>query len=572
MSISFVSKTSTQITMSASYTGVATRADFSPSGSRTLDGTNTNHTFTYTITGLSPNTSYYVSVEWFNGSTSLGVNSYPSNPITTDPAPPPPAPSPVKMNPPSVKGYAPTTIVFSWGASSPVTSYSYSYRNLTTGQTISSSSTTGTSLTFSAPTAGTYQLGVTPFNGTTQGSGDQASVTVYDPPPPSDLTGLSGSAAGTGIEPATINFSWNASTPVTSYSWALRKDGTTIQSNTTTGRTLSFTGMMAGTYSLGVTPFNGATQGNGAISNDVVVNIDLTSTPAPTAPLVDTRIDSGFIMKWGSVTGASQYELQYKPNVNTVWQTTGIINGTTTTLTDLAYGLLYNFKVRALRAGVWSDFSSVNNATVNPKTPTLSGVFDGTSTITMTVSGMAGTTFSSVVVERRNATTDAFVDSKSTTVDGGQVTWTSGISPSTYKNYKYRAYSVSGGVNSLDYGTFSFDRPDNFYWTVYSGSDANGNKIQGSNLVVLASDWNNLIDRIALFRAYKGLPVATMTKVTPNVTVISAALYNQLANAINDMNPSGGTVPLVTGMAGSNPSNITAFAINRLNACLNTVL
>jgi hypothetical protein len=279
MSLSFSSATSSSITVNASYTGVVTRAKFYVNGNfdgdRTLDGQNSTHSFPYTFTGLASSTSYSLSVQWLNGTTDLGSN------------------------------------------------------------TINASTTA--------------------------------------PPAPSPLTGLSGSS--TGAEPATLSFSWNASSPVTSYSWSLRKNGATINNGSTTSTSISFGGMTAGSYSLGVTPFNGSTAGSGETSSDVIV-----SPP----------------------------------------------------------------------------------------------------------------------------------------------------------------------------------RPDNFSWT-------GGNKVSGTNLVILASDWNSLINRINQFRLYKGLNTTSMSTASSGMT-ITASKYNELANAINAMNSPGGSVPTV-----STSTTITAYLINRLKDCLNTI-
>ena len=84
-------------------------------------------------------------------------------------------------------------------------------------------------------------------------------------------------------------------------------------------------------------------------------------------------------------------------------------------------------------------------------------------------------------------------------------------------------------------------------------------------MVVLASDWNALQARVNEFRIYKAIGITSFTSVSTGNT-ITAALYNQIASAINPLGSTGGQIALVS--AGS---QLTAYAINRLTACLNTV-
>jgi hypothetical protein len=188
MSLSFSSATESTITVNASYTGVADSAKFYAdgafNGSRSLDGTNTTHSFSYTYTGLNSSQTYSLTVHFYNGATDLGSNTITAS--TTAP----PAPSPVTSVVGSSSGTEPATLSFSWNASSPVTSYSWTLRK--NGGTISSGSTSSTSIGFTNMSAGSYSLGVTPFNGVTAGSGTSSADVIVSPPRPNNFSWTGG--------------------------------------------------------------------------------------------------------------------------------------------------------------------------------------------------------------------------------------------------------------------------------------------------------------------------------------------------------------------------------------------
>jgi hypothetical protein len=273
----------------------------------------------------------------------------------------------------------------------------------------------------------------------------------------------------------------------------------------------------------------------------------------PSSPTVISRSEGGFTLSWSAISGATSYQLDYKPSINSVWNTVQV-SGSSTSIGSLAYGLVYDFRVRAY-IDSWSDYSGISNATVNPKTPTISGSYNG-STISIYTAGLSGTTFDYIVIERLNQS-GTYIDQKSVTNSGDGVSWS--IASNDIKNYKFRAYSTKGSLSSLSYSNYiEYARPDDFNWT-------GGNKTQGGTLVVLASDWNALQSRINQFRTYKGLGLTSFTSVSKG-NKITAALYNQLANSINALGSTGGQIALV-----SQGSPLTAYAINRLTACLNTV-
>lgn len=280
----------------------------------------------------------------------------------------------------------------------------------------------------------------------------------------------------------------------------------------------AFTGLTPGlAYELSVQWF---ASGDTLVGSNSVSDTTLDVTPS--LPTVIGRGDASLTLSWGSVMGATNYQLDYKPSVNSVWNTV-TTSSTSTSLFGLAYGLVYDFRARAFVDGVWRSYSPVSNATVNPKTPSITGDLQG-GTVTITVGGMAGTFFDSVIVERLDSN-GSFIDSKPVFSNGGSVTWT--ISPSV--GYKFRAYSTKDGVNSVSYSnTVSYIRPPNFVFQFSSIS-------KGSNAIVDRRDWNNLAAKINAFRVYKELSLYGFTTVTPANQDITAALFNQLVSGANGL-------------------------------------
>lgn len=278
-----------------------------------------------------------------------------------------------------------------------------------------------------------------------------------------------------------------------------------------------------------------------------------TRRSVPSYPQITSRGEGSLTLSWNGVSGGTDYQLDFKPSINSVWQSTQV-GATSATLNGLAYGLVYDFRVRAY-TDAWSEYSPVSNGTVNPKTPTINGTYNGVN-VTIYTAGLSGTTFDYIVIERLNQS-GAYVDQQLVSNSGDGVSWA--LSSTVVGQYRFRAYSTRSGVNSVNYSNYlEFKRPLDFNWT-------GGNKVQGSTITVLASDWNNLQARINEFRVYKALGITSFTSVSKG-NIITAGLYNQLANSINAMNSPGGQIATV-----SQNDKLTAYALNRLTACLNTI-
>lgn len=550
--VSFVSSTTTSITVDISNNSGAmvdawtiyvnssawSSSSFTPALSHSAPGK--------ILSGLSPGTGYNVYVVYTRNGSTVSTSS---TVYMVTQSPPPQVPGAVPYLNTISDGYTPYTFTASWGSASGANGYNWSCD----GQ---SGAVTGTSKTLTIYSTGSKSFSVRPYNNVGEGSGQVQYFTVYNPPDTtapylsisvSDITdssfkiNYSGSDSESGINGYNVAVGYGANL---SYESLSIRDTTY---NPSGGNYMVYGANPNTYYTVGVRAIDIA--GNYTTRT---MNV-LTLRAVPTAPTIIARSEGGLTLSWSAVTGATAYQLDFKPNVNSVWQT--VQTGSTSyALSGLAYGLLYNFRARAYNDG-WSDYSGINNGTVAPKTPSINGSYNGT-TVSIYTAGLASTQFDAIVIERITQS-GSYVDQQSVTTSGAGVSWN--LSSSVVGQYRFRAYSSSNGVTSVNYSNYlEFARPQDFNWT-------GGNKTAGNQVVVLASDWNALQARVNEFRVYKALGVTSFTSVSTGNT-ITAALYNQLANAINPLGSTGGQIATVA--AGE---QLTAYAINRLTACLNTV-
>lgn len=334
-----------------------------------------------------------------------------------------------------------------------------------------------------------------------------------------------------------------------STTWTAGGTGSTTPASSTYGHSCGTTITGTATATL-----NGTTYTVGTKS----VTTQACPLPAtPSAPTLSGRFNGGFNLSWGSVSGASTYELGYKQSSSGTWLS-NTYSGTSTSLNLGVYGITYDLRVRCQVSGVWSNWSGVNTATTNPRTPSLVGSYNS-ATATLTVNGMSGG-FDAVSVERRLISNDSLVDTKTVTVNGGYVQWT--IAPADINKYYFRAVAyinISGTyLYSLNYsGNVSFARPNNFEWSTSKVSD------QPFNLK--ASEWNALLTSINQFRNYKGLSAYSFTSAIKDADT-TAIQFNQAVTAINAMSP-----PTSAPSSQAKDNDIYASLLNGLRNSLNSI-
>jgi hypothetical protein len=108
------------------------------------------------------------------------------------------------------------------------------------------------------------------------------------------------------------------------------------------------------------------------------------------------------------------------------------------------------------------------------------------------------------------------------------------------------------------YVTFTKTRPANFAWTIV--------KNKTDPPVLLTTEWNDLLDKINEFRAYKGLSqITTFIRASSN-EVFTAEQFNQAVNIINTLSP-----PVLPPVTVAKDSVMSSSQLNGLRDSLNSV-
>lgn len=258
--------------------------------------------------------------------------------------------------------------------------------------------------------------------------------------------------------------------------------------------------------------------------------VTMPQPPTPTANIVtvSSRFEGGFNLSWGSSSGASYYTPEYRVSGISIWFPLGTVYGTSYSFNG-SFGTAYEFRNRFYGTnGVWSNYSSVTSATINPKTPTISGTVEGT---TFTIYASIGSgNWTGITVERLTMS-GSLVDSKTVTVNGGYAQWT-GMSTGSAFQFRARSYyNIGTTLYSVGYSntiTLQNIKPTNFAWTA--------SKVQGQPFLLYASEWNALTAKTNQFRTYKGELSISFIVAYQNNNVL-ASMFNQVRNAISTMSP-----------------------------------
>ena len=273
--------------------------------------------------------------------------------------------------------------VNNYGASTPVTTISGVSPGPPTGLTAGTATSTSVPLTWTAPTTGasgytvTYQIGsggVTSLTGITTtsttvtnltqgtvynfavyavnsyGTSTNASTITYGTisPAPTGLTGAS----------ATLNrftASWTATTGATSYNLSYQPSGGSYSTLTgLTGTSTTLSGLNPGiVYNFYLVAVN--SYGTSATSSTVTYGT-LSSTPTSFAGSSATI--SSISLSWTGSTGAASYIVSYQPSGGSYSSVTGLTS-TSTTISTLTSGTVYNFQIVAVNSYGNSTASSV---------------------------------------------------------------------------------------------------------------------------------------------------------------------------------------------------------------------
>jgi chitodextrinase len=318
----------------------------------------------FSMTGLTPNTTYSITVSAFDAA---GNNSILSNVFSTTTTSAPDTTAPTVPNNLMASAITQTSLTLTWSASTDAFGVS-GYKIFKGGVYIASSSSTNYTVT--GLTASTlYSFTVSAYDAAINNSAVSSAITVttaaaVDATPPTVPAGLTSSA----ITQTTLTLSWLASTDIVGVTgYKIFKNGSQIGTSVTTN--FSVTGLTASTLYLFTVSAYDAAGNNSAVSSTLSV---LTSTPidiiAPTVPTINSAsgiTQNAITISWTASTDNIGV-LGYKVFKNSV------LIGTTVALNYSFSGLSsytnYSFTVSAFDAtGNNSALSAVYNIKTVPQ-------------------------------------------------------------------------------------------------------------------------------------------------------------------------------------------------------------
>lgn len=309
------------------------------------------------------------------------------------------------------------------------------------------------------------------------------------------------------------------------------------------------------------------------------------SLPTPSAPTLNHRLNVGFDLSWGYISSAGFYQCRFK--TTGAYTESGYFYGNSNQhlWVDDQWGVSYLISVRS-GYNAWDDWdyysswSGDNQATSAPKMCTIPSMNIGTNYVDFNFAGFSGG-WTRVLIEW---STDYSYNNSWSVYNPNTSTTIVNLQQNTGYNFRI---SVIYTVNGVDIRTIVWDgsaneyitiylttsgRPSNWSWTTYIAQGAATYGVDFANKkikIVTASEWNSFVSRINQFRVYKNLGSYSFTTVYSG-DGLSAGIYNQARNAINDM------AAYFTG-GNSCPSNvsagvkITAAHFTRLKDALNSI-
>lgn len=263
--------------------------------------------------------------------------------------------------------------------------------------------------------------------------------------------------------------------------------------------------------------------------SDSIRTDSISNTPnTPTQVLCDSKTDTSFKLRWGSVGNATKYKLVYTW-YNGSRSSSKYFYSNSGTLSGLIPGTTYKLKVRAYNGSEYSDYTWENPCTTKPEEATLNITNTTENSISIQVSGISGNfDYANVWNEQTNETIKVHSN-------GGIATFT-GLNKNTqYKIYSRTYFTInnveltSGHVYKYA-TTLNVIRPNNWSWWY--------NKVSSQSFNLTADELNAFWSRINEFRTYKGLSSYSFPNANKGDNFTST-MYNASINAINDMSSTG---------------------------------
>lgn len=174
-------------------------------------------------------------------------------------------------------------------------------------------------------------------------------------------TGLS----ATGLTQTSATLNWGSVSGATSYNVQWKRASLTTWNTLSgiTGNSYNLTGLTANTaYNFRVQANCNGTLGTySSTSNFTTPSTVSCGTPTNLSAASVTATSAN--LNWGSVSGATNYTLQWKTAASSTWTTVNTVSGTSYNLTGLAGNTAYNFRVRANCGSAQGAYSNNGNFT-----------------------------------------------------------------------------------------------------------------------------------------------------------------------------------------------------------------
>jgi hypothetical protein len=277
---------------------------------------------------------------------------------------------------------------------------------------------------------------------TTGGSRVSIASSMGCSPPSTASCGVPASLTTTAITTSAATLNWAAVTGATSYNIQYKVSTATTWNSTTSSTTSkSLTGLLSGTtYQWQVQSV--CSGGTSTYATAVTFTTTAATNCGTPANLTSTATTNTATLNWTAVTGATSYNIQYKTNAASVWNTT-----TSTTNSKSLSGLLaattYQWKVQSVCSAGTGTYSTTATFTTLaasscgiPVNPVSTAITASSATLSWTV--VSGATSYNVQYKTSSASTW-------TTVSTSTMSYTlSGLTASTVYQWQVRSICSAG--------------------------------------------------------------------------------------------------------------------------------